>query len=496
MNWFDFVRGRYNIGDRWIGLDYSRHFLDPKQAYLTLIHETVHSVLAMQTDFGQATGIIFQVLEDFQHFTDAEREQVAHLLYFAQDFVQEGFATFMQVAMLRRRADKYTVQEWIQQNLPSTYQEKLNRLAFMFDVGNTYREYFTAKVSHLVMETGFRRDCPVHDLLRSPQNLARHLADPDHSPNERLEKVMATLRYKEWLVSKSPQEIAKQCGITYIEPSTKEEVAQYLSYITSLTSRPVQYTANDIGETPHGVDAINQASHNLIVGNMNLNLVETGIPILNPNEFLHYADVIEAFVVSFFDKAWKDRDLVRLMSGREPDLGVVGFTKTGEKYLTSMSVEEAPSFLNGKLAHATMIVKWGAYDITTDRMIWSQEARPPDVVLYNTVSDLSSVVHKAAKLVSIENLSYLHAGVAEKHPIQTVFFKAGRKHAIHCVNTFGNRQIVALLAKLRGKSKVFTGDDLLTDKKHLNDTLAVWMGLPWHIDWIETMLDGKDIHYR
>lgn len=39
MNWLDIVRGLYNIGDRWIGVDYSKNFLDPEQATLTLVHE-------------------------------------------------------------------------------------------------------------------------------------------------------------------------------------------------------------------------------------------------------------------------------------------------------------------------------------------------------------------------------------------------------------------------------------------------------------------------
>lgn len=496
MNWFDTVRGRYNISDRWIGVDYSSNFLDPEQASLTLVHEAVHSLLAMQSDFGQATSVVYQLLDDFQHIDKHEQKRIARLLYFSQDFVQEGFATFMQVAMLRRRVDRHTAQEWIQQNLPSAYQKKLNKLAFALEIGRKYRDGFTNKISHIVMESGFRRDCPKFDLLRSPDKLETYLSDYNHNPNERLEKIIETIRYKVWLVTKPPEEIASLCNVSFVSPSTKQEVAEFLTYVMSLTSRPVTYSQNDIGEAPHGSDAINLAAQNLIVGNMNMNLVETGIPILNPNEFLHHADVIEALFVSLHDKEWKKRDLVRLISGREPDLGIVGFTKTGEKFLTTMSASESPLFLNGKLAHATMIVKWGAYDILKDQLTWSPDVRPPDIILYNSARDLALVINKLLEVVPVEDVCYLHVGATEKHPLQTLYCKIRGKHALHCVNTFGNKDIVALLANRGDRNKIISSEELRSSKKYLNDTMSIWMGLPWNIDWIETMLDGKHIHFR
>lgn len=496
MNWFDSVRGRYNIGDRWIGVDYSSNFLDPEQASLTLVHETVHSLLAMQSDFGQATSVIYQLLDDFQHIDKHEQKLIAHHLYFSQDFVQEGFATFMQVAMLRLRVDRYTAQEWVKRNLPLTYQNKLNRLVFALEAGRKYRDCFTEKISHIAMESGFRRDCSKYDLLRSPDKLAAYLSNYNHDPNARLEKIIEAIRYRVWVVTKPPEEIASLSNITFISPSTKQEVAEFLTYVTSLTSRPVTYSQNDIGEAPRGSDAINLAAQNLIVGNMNLNLAETGIPILNPNDFLHHADVIEALFVNLHSREWKKRNLVRFVSGREPDLGIVGFTKTGEKFITTMSISESPLFLNGKLARATMIVKWGAYDPLKDRLIWSSDVRPPDIVLYNAVRDLTSIINKLFSVVPVEDVSYLHVGATEKHPLQTLYCKVRGKHALHCVNTFGNKDIVTLLTNKGDKGKRISSNELQSSKEYLNDTMSVWMGLPWHIDWIETMLDGEHIHFR
>ena len=61
MHWFDTNLGQYNLAERWVGLDYKELFLDPVLADITYTHEITHALLAMQTDMGQFTNVLFRV---------------------------------------------------------------------------------------------------------------------------------------------------------------------------------------------------------------------------------------------------------------------------------------------------------------------------------------------------------------------------------------------------------------------------------------------------
>ncbi len=495
-SWFHTVLGKYDISHGWVGLDYSKLFLDPLQAELTLSHEMVHSVIAMTTDYGQATKVILTLIDDFTHLNDDEKDEIGTLFANSQRTVQEGFATLMELSRLRKLTNKNYALDWAKTHFPDEYLEWFGKLKFAFDLSQQYRDFFIEKISHLVMQTGIRKTMQQENLLSEPEKLKHYLSQVDNNPDLRLEKVIETLRYKSWLVTKQIPEIAAACGIRYFEPATKAEVAEFLTYATSFTNNPRKFSQQDIGDSPKGVEAFNQAAQNMIIANMNFNLAESAITLFDMKDFLFHSDKMEILFVNPNDSKWKHRATVKAISGTEPEVSLAGFYKTGEKYITVTSKENAVELLNNQLKSITMMVKWGGYDIVSDRLIWSDTARLPDVVVYNTVQEMMLGFQVLLEKRPDVKFHHLHAGAGEDHPLQTLIAKIDDRVPIHIVNTFGNRSISELLQIIKPHSSVFSNDELRSQKRHLNNILSLWMGLHWEVDWIETMIDKENLVKR
>lgn len=497
-SWFHAIKGRYHIADKWIGINYS--ILDPLVANMTWVHEMSHSLIALQSDFGQATNVIAKVLQDYEldHLSDEEKGKIGKLIHDSQEFVQEGFATFMQLCWLRRQVGKAATLSWANENLPPKYLERFEKLAFAFEMSERYREYFTQKIPHLVMETAIRRYGQQLKILSSPELLEDYLSNPDNNPDKRLEKIIHVLQNKSWLVTKSLPEIAEAAGITYHDLTTKKEAANYLTYVLSLTDRPKVIQPEQIGDIPEGLDGYRLAGQNIIIGNMNVSFTEKSEVIYNYDDFFFYTNVIEAVFISLHGDGLEYREVVKLVTGQEPEVsfGAFTFRSTGEKYLTITSKEHAAEILNNQFKDKTVIVKWGGYDVSKNQFIWSEVARPPDIVLYNNARQLTETL-KAFKGKDPEvKLKRLHVAVAENHPVQTLLLKVEGQQPIHAVNTFGNRDISEILKEITDCSELMTNEELRADKKHLNNLLA-FLDFPWEVDWIETILNGnKNLYLR
>jgi hypothetical protein len=132
MHWFDTNLGQYDLAERWVGLDYKELFLDPVLADITYAHEVIHAVLAMQTDFGQFTNVFFRLQDNFKRLQPSEINLILKLLFQSQDKVQEGFATFMEISMLRSRTSKQNALAWADANLPNSYKKYLEPFTFVF----------------------------------------------------------------------------------------------------------------------------------------------------------------------------------------------------------------------------------------------------------------------------------------------------------------------------------------------------------------------------
>lgn len=138
MHWFDLNLGQYHLAERWVGLDYKELFLDPILADITYAHEASHGVMALQSDFGQATNVIFKLQDSFTKIQSDEVDLILKSLFQSQDKVQEGFATFMEISRLRALTTKQNALALAQQNLPPAYKQYLAPLLFGFELSKGY----------------------------------------------------------------------------------------------------------------------------------------------------------------------------------------------------------------------------------------------------------------------------------------------------------------------------------------------------------------------
>lgn len=493
-SWFHTIGGQYSPRGKWVGLDYAKLLRDKRIGDSIMAHEMAHAAMSQETDFGQASHVILNLNEDFNHLSDSGQKEIGSILFSAQDFVQEGLATLFQIARLGSLTNKRFALEWARDNLHEDYLDKLQKLEFVLSFSTRYRDYFTQKISYLALETGIRKDIAELNLLADPTVLKKYLGEDDKNPNRRLEKLIDILKYKKWIVTKPIPEIAKLCGIKHFKPTTKKEIAEFMNYATNLTSNPRNYSESDIGDTSQGAETFIQTGKNMIIGNMNINF-QDGEALFNLNDFLHYSDLMELVFVNPAGKL-KNADAIKKISGYEPEVNIAGVLKTGEKYLTVVSKEKGAEVLNNELKTASIFVKWGGYDVYKDQMIWSVTARPPNLVVYNNAEQMKVVFEGLVRDKPEVKLSHLHMGATEGHPVQSLIVKVDGQLPIHFVNAWGNKTIVEVLSIIRGQSRVITNNELIKMKQHLNNLFGFWLNMGWDVDWVETMLDGSILIFR
>jgi hypothetical protein len=343
------------------------------------------------------------------------------------------------------------------------------------------------------METGIRRYAQQQDIFKSSNSLREYFLNEDNIPNKRLEKIIEVLRYKDWLITKTIPEIAEACGIKYHEPSTKEEVAAYMTYLTSYTEKPHTFFVADVGDTPEGNTTLQEMYDNMMVANINIKFSPS--EFLKYQDFLHYADRYEIVLVVLNDKT-KHWDFAKELYGEEPEVILYGFLEGGEKYITLVPKVLAEKIVNEDLKNATLAVKWGGYNPKTNKSIWSESLRLPDLVIYNTPIQLKTTLEALKKTHPDTKFQHLHAGAMEGHPFQSLLVRIGDFMPIHVVNHFGNKNILNALDVIRNNTTVINNTFLMENKKTLNNLMALWMGLFWEVDWVETMIDKKTLHFR
>ena len=381
-NWYTNYKGRYNIEDAWVGIDYGKHLYDPLGAELTYIHEITHYVIANSTDFGLATKDISNLLPKIDSLNFNEEKRIAMAVKNSQDQVQEGFATFVELNILRKRTNRPTALEWANNNFPPKYLDYFENLKPVFYFSETYRDHFLTKVPLLSMNIGFRKNAPSLKLLNNPERIESFLRHPNTNPNMRLTKIISLIEKKPYLVLKPIEELAELAGISYFEDATKGEVAVFLNYLLLRTGQEAKLTEDDIQDSSdknHLLDAADE----VIVGNLNLNLKETSEVLFDVKDFVYYADEVDTIFVNKHGEDWRHNDLLTSITGRNPEIGLIAISKFGEKYIYTTTMNESVSLLNNEFKDATLFVKWGGYDPITDRFIWYNEERGIEIVWYN-----------------------------------------------------------------------------------------------------------------
>lgn len=488
QNCFHQLRGRYNIKDQWVGLDFS--ILDPLMSEATWAHEISHSVISQQGDFGQATASIFKLSESMNKLGKNELTRINLLLYNSQKNVQECFATLMQIVYIKSKIGKNKALRWAEENLHGDYLKLFRKTAFIFNHSQRYIDFFTQKIPFLAMETGIRAELHKIDGLSSSKIFEKYLSNDNHNPDKRFEQILKLIEGKTWMITKPVEEIAQACGIKHFPPSTKSQVSDFINYVLSFTSINQKIRPEDIGDTPQGQEAFIAASENMIVGNMNLNLAETAEVIFNLDDFLFYGDRFDTIFINPI-KNWDYQDLTIFLFKKNVDYGIIGFCRTGEKYILAASQEELEKACDR--IKCTMIVKWGAFDLINDHINWTVRIRTPDIVWYNNSNDMVKSFEPYVKKFS-PTVKYIHMGLAENHMVQTLFIKFNKSSTIHAVSTFGNKKIHEI-KQLFKDACVISSDELVASNEHINNLLAIW-GFSWKVDWVRTMLDGNKIIIR
>lgn len=489
MEWSHTALGKFDIAEQWVGLDFSTLFLDPVRADTTLFHEVTHSLIARTTEMGQATQNIFFFIDKFGHLTDDQRDIVIGALVGSQKFVQEGFATFMEMQRLRHLTS-WEVAASAKADLHPEYLERFEKMEFIYTKTHKQRERFTQKVSQLVMQTGIRRDAPSLDLLRTPQALADYLDHEDNNPTARLEKVLVAIKANERILIKKPRQIAKIAGIKYHDPTTPQEICDYINYLLKLAGLPQDYSLDLVGKTV-AHNALTDSFDNVMVTNMNLQLAENGNMLWNSEDIDYeakYAHV--AFVV--YHTRNEATEVVEPHMDRKFEVCIIMFRKSGEKYMALTSKEHAEKLLTNQLKDATLVTKWGICN-PIDGSFTITDKRNPDLINYNRPVDMLVALQKVDQ--DITKYEYIHLGAMQDHPYQSLIVKINGHSTIHYVNGFGNAGISKVIEFIKPKAKNMKAKELGSHADVINNGLAL-MGLPWDVDWVKTMISQKEFHRR
>lgn len=490
--WYHTTLGRYGIEDKHIILDYSK-LLDPVIAKMTLTHEFSHAAMA-ESEFGQATHNIISVIDKMSHLCTEEKEKIGRSLFNSQNFVQEGFATLMQILTLSRDIGQSNSIKWAYENLPLDYLERFKKMEFSMKMSQKHKDYFTAKLSALAMETGIRKLVPSRTLLESEEKFSKYLSESSANPNLRLDKLLECIEAKPWLITKPLQEIAEASGIEFFEPSTKDEIAEFLTHLMSLTGNSRVFSPLEIGETPEGPALFHKVAENLVISNFNLSFTGGSEVIYELKDFVHYSDVIEVIMVNDLEQKLKDR----LISGNlvaNPEVTIAALTKTGEKFLTATSRLEADDLLKKEFLSATLWSKRGGYNLVTGVLRPVGITRCPDLIIYNNVEGLAEDIESLQDSEPGVKFKYIQLGATEDHPFNTLMIQIeGRTPSPLLVTTvYGNAGISKLLEKIRTNSATLHPED---HSHHINNLLSFWMGMPWGIDWVKTMTIGDVVYQR
>lgn len=331
------------------------------------------------------------------------------------------------------------------------------------------------------------------DLLADIPNFLEYLRDEENNPDARFRKVVEETKYKNYLCTKDHQQICDACGIAFSPPPNKQDVADFLNYLSTFTGDKVFIQASDIGDSQDVAEAIFQGKEEVIVANLNLNLATEGEMILERKELIKRAPSIQAVLISLLEDTILHKDVFETFTGRKPEAGIVGFTMTGEKLMFVCDKNLLSDLFQNELKGKTLITKWGLFRPGLRGLIGIMKTPAPNVVLYNLTSQMNDSFHDWFSKGNIAD--YLFVGAMEDHPFNTLILKdAGG--ILHLVNGYGTKHIGDFLKTNRKFLCKKTPETFNIDPTHYNNVFSVWMGLRWDIDWYRTMIDGKNVIWR
>jgi hypothetical protein len=446
--------------------------------------------MSRTTEMGAATNGILRMSKQFKHLGHDDIDQLLGILVGSQKFPQEGFATFMGMQQLARATSRRQALA-AKAELHPEYRAFFEKMEFMFAKSQERRDKFTAKVSHLAMQTNFRKDAQTLDLLRNPKALEAYMAVTDNNPGSRLEKMLEMLQFKDHMVLKTPPEIASAAGIKYFDPVSKQDVADFINYLYSLAGLEAVHRADLVGNIDEAI-IMQSATENMLVTNINMKLADNGIFVYKPEDIEFEAQHAQAAFVVYHTKNDDADKFFESITGSKLEVSLIFFSDTGEKYLAITSLEHARTLLVNQLRSATVITKWGICDPADGSFTISDE-RKPDIILYNRPQDMLDTFKKHRN--ELKTYERLYIAAMKDHPYQSLLVKINGQGTLHLCNAFGNVGIDKIIEFIKSKCRTLQPIEIEPQSKELNDALSV-LGLRWDIDWVRTMIDGTNVIRR
>ncbi len=478
--WHNTILGAYSQEDRWLGLDYQSLLTDPLKTRLTMAHEMTHYVLCKDTEFGQAVEKIYELLPQFIHINKDDKEKLKNALRQSQVFVQEGSASLMEILDLKKTHGKRYALDWARKNFPKQYYERLEKLLFVVEMGERYSSFFTSKVPFAAMHTDIRRQLVQQDLLSDIPQFIDYLSKPENSPDQRFNNMLDTLRGKNWMVTKPEEVICKEVGIPLVSVS-KEELAEYLTYLLKFTKYPRIVSPSEIGEPREVTQTMEQSFEDTLVADMNMNFADNGTVLWEIKDLLHYQKEIKAILVNRFGDEAEWRKELEVLTGKKYEAGLVAFLSTGEQFIIGLSYEEVSSLTQNELFDKTLLVKWGLYFPNMTELMYFPKSRVPNVVIYNSLKHLKATF---AEYFKNKHKATFIAIAYKGHPFRTLVIK-DHNGVLHWLNTYGDKLVNPYLDENKDCLLKENPQRFLQDHQHFNRVLYVWMSYPWDVDWYE-----------
>ena len=225
---------------------------------------------------------------------------------------------------------------------------------------------------------------------------------------------------------------------------------------------------------------------------MNLNLAENAMVLFTLDDFLFYKDKITAVIVNGFSENDSWRKEYESFFGRTYECAMIGFCPTGEKYIIPLSIDECATLLQNEFKDKSLLVKWGLYKPNEVNSSFKFMSRQPQVVIYNTVNDLQNNFREYFN--SGKRGKYIHIGASDDHPFQSIILK-DTKGVLHLVNSY-LKFISDFIRDNKDNLDKLDFSELKGHNAEYNNAFSVWNGMQWNIDWLETMLNGKELIYR
>jgi hypothetical protein len=393
--WNRLLLGRYRVRSGIVELDFVRMVQDKKVAAMVQVHEALHRTMSQVTDFGQTTRLAFYVYQNYKHLSVDQGLELAKQLFEAQIFVQEGVATYAQIAHLASLTSKKESLKWADDNLPKDYLDRFNKFRFIFDLPDELSNPFI-QLGICSLETDIRTALYQKDLFRSPEALKSYLDQGDINPDIRMTRILGTIRANPAILKKSLKEIIQTSGLTVYRAANKEEVAQSVNYVAELTGEDFRLDPNQVGDSKGPALALKEALENAQVVNLNLDLTEHAEPIIHRDDFLHYADVASLLFVTPMNDSLASVQGAEVVLGYKPEIGLLMLTNKNEKYITYRNRKDAEKIIGKEMSKVPVMVESQNYDFK-DREAEGFSLKP-SIVMCPTIDEFRRFISEQKEL--------------------------------------------------------------------------------------------------